>query len=144
MPVIEWCPGVDPLRNPGPLVQVEIGLPAGTDRVTGGLETGHALIDTGAFASMIDAGAAQRMGLRSFGTLATSTAGDHLLTPIHAVGLRVVSGQEGAAPFCELDPWFVLGGNLADLGLLAVLGRDFLRLGILVYHGFTGRFSLSM
>ena len=136
-------PRIQLRENFGAIVQVELRLPRDLKReqrilgVHSGTVVGEALIDTGSDVTAFDLGAAERAGLvkRGAGRLST-VLGRHdgqvplLLGEMEVTGFGI----------------FVLRGrgfHLSHLDYVAVIGRDILRHGILVYNGKEGWATLS-
>ena len=101
--------------------------------------TGIALIDTGASQTCFDEQFARQAGLPIVGTGTMTSATDH------AVQVPVFAGQIIVAGNININVEQGMGANLTGIpGLLALLGRDVLSLGVLVYNGTDGSVSLSI
>ena len=127
----------------GAIVQVELRLPRDLKREQGvfGVHSaaahGDALIDTGSDVTAFDLEAARRAGLVARDTGRLSTVLGH-----HGGRVPVLLGEIQVADFGS----FVVRGrgfHLAHLDYVAVIGRDILRHGILVYNGKEGWATLS-
>ena len=127
----------------GAIVQVELRLPRDLKREQGVLGVhstavqGDALIDTGSDVTAFDLGAAQRAGLVTRDTGRLSTVLGH-----HGGRVPVLLGEIQVADFGS----FVVRGrgfHLSHLDYVAIIGRDILRHGILVYNGKEGWATLS-
>ena len=127
----------------GAIVQVELRLPRDLQREqrTLGLHSvavqGDALIDTGSDVTAFDLGAARTAGLVERDTGRLSTVLGH-----HDDRVPVLLGELGIAAFGA----FVVRGrgfHLAHLDYVAIVGRDILRHGVLVYNGKEGWATLS-
>lgn len=127
----------------GAIVQVELRLPRDLRReqeilgVRSAAVRGDALIDTGADVTAFDLGAARRAGLVKRDTGRLSTVLGH-----HAGRVPLLLGEIQIADFGS----FVIRGrgfHLAHLDYVAIIGRDLLRHGVLVYNGKEGWATLS-
>ena len=124
----------------GPLAPATLTFPdavqrGATGQVLGTLQ-GEALFDTGAAATFIDNEAAQQLGLPIVGAgQMTSASEANVRTPKYAAKLVV--------PRLSLNLEEAMGANLRPHGIVALIGRDVLRHGILVYNGFDGSFSFA-
>jgi len=135
----------------GPAVPVEISLPsdqakkiAAAGQVVPASVVGFALIDTGASASCVDVSVGQKLGLSAINQLTVHTPSGLDKQSVFAVRMDFPGGRLAA-----LDPWFVLGSQLASLGvipgapLVALLGRDYLGGRMLVYNGPMGGWLIA-
>lgn len=122
----------------GAIVQVELRLPRDLKREQGILGVhsaavqGDALIDTGSDVTAFDLRAARRAGLVKRDTGRLSTVLGH-----HAGRVPLLLGELQIADFGS----FVIRGrgfHLAHLDYVAIIGRDILRHGVLVYNGKEG------
>jgi hypothetical protein len=141
---VSWSDGMSIL---GPLLNVEIGIPP---QVANALTkqgaplpqsvVGTALLDTGAAGCVIDEDAAQKLALQPVGAVRVAGVGAPEIRPSYAVRLY----------FPELmNNWFepevVTSSDhlLGKQGILALIGRDFLRHTVLVYNGKLGTITLA-
>ena len=130
-------------ENFGAIVQVEIQLPLNLRQERQALGTSHAkvagdgLIDTGADVSAFDLGAASRAGLERGRTERVMT----VLGP--DAGAPRLFGEIAIPGFGTYPVMRGRGFDLSHLGLVAVIGRDVLRHGVLVYNGREGWATLS-
>ncbi len=101
--------------------------------------SGQALIDTGASGTCIDNDAAQKMGLPII-DIAQVASASHAATfvNVYPVSLEIV-GLPNA-----LDVPRAIGAELAAQGLIALIGRDALGNGVLVYNGMAGAVTLCI
>jgi hypothetical protein len=130
------------LWNDGPLVEVRVGLTAAAEAAN--TQAGQsnaapvkasALIDTGASHSAVRAGLLGPLGLHPVGVISISTPSSHgVQCPLYAVRVTLPQG------FIDTTVSEVpLQGQNID----ALIGRDILRYGILIYQGPTMQFTLS-
>jgi hypothetical protein len=116
------------LRSRGAVLPVEIE----------GVVEGDAMIDTGADSTVLDLATMEEMGLEPTGTLiGQGVVHGRANLPIYSdVSVRVVDGPE-----ITFDR--VVGADIRNLGIVALLGRDMLADSKLVYHGRDGFFALE-
>jgi hypothetical protein len=133
------------LQLQGPKVEIEIAVPAVLAEFLerSGLpvpppQRGFALIDTGASITAVDEGVVASLGIQPIGQMKLSTPSQSMPAWLYAVQLTC-SGV--AMPVLELLD--VVGCTLQPQGFIALLGRNFLRKGVLVYDGPTGAFTMS-
>ncbi len=134
------------LIHNGPVVEVTISADArvAASIVAAGYSlpppiAGLAMIDTGASATCIDEEAAQLLKLPVIDVASvTSASGSATHHNVYAIEIAVV----GSSIRVGLSK--AVGGPLKAQGLLALIGRDVLQNGVLVYNGMTGSFSLSI
>jgi len=133
------------LQLQGPKVAIEIAVPAVLAEFLerSGLpvpppQRGFALIDTGASITAVDEEVVASLGIQPIGQMKLSTPSQSMPAWLYAVQLTC-SGV--AMPVLELLD--VVGCSLQPQGFIALLGRNFLRKGVLVYDGPTGAFTIS-
>ena len=133
------------LQLQGPKVKIEIAVPAVLAEFLerSGLPVppprkGFALIDTGASITAVDEEVVASLGIQPIGQMKLSTPSRSMPAWLYAVQLTC-SGV--AMPVLELLD--VVGCTLQPQGFIALLGRNFLRKGVLVYDGPTGAFTIS-
>jgi len=137
-------PRIQLRENFGAIVQVEIRLPPDLSQekqvlgIYSGLVAGEALIDTGADVTAFDLKAAERAGLVRSGTGSLSTVLGH-----HDSETPLFLGEIEIAGFGAFTVPSGRGFDLSHLDYVAVIGRDILRHGILVYNGREGWATLS-
>lgn len=140
--------GPGPMRARGPVVSVEIGIPSvlaqsfsTASQQIPQPQVVNALIDTGASATSVDQQILQSLGLQPVGqtTLATPS---HVGTSAGVYAVRLSFPQHPAIPVVA-DPIHVISCTLANQGIGALLGRDFLSSAILVYNGPGGFYTLA-
>lgn len=136
------------LRQRGPLIQVQIGVPnalatqlSGTGKNIPPPIVAWGLIDSGASATAVDVDLLATLGIQPTGQVS-------LATPSHAqstAGIYAVSLTFPQAPAktSTVEPLAVMGCTLQAQGIGALLGRDFLEIAVLVYNGPGGFFSVS-
>ena len=135
------------LRAEGPRLTVEIGVPttlatklASSNQPLPQTITGLALIDTGASISCVDEQAvAIPLGLQTIQQMSLATPSQS--TGVANVYLVRVSFPQVGLP--AADELAVIGCTLTNQGIIALLGRDFLKDVLLVYNGTSGVWSLS-
>lgn len=134
----------------GPRVPVRVGiqrsyteqmaLAGGALQINPVTESGHALIDTGAFMSCIDEDVARKLGLSPIDVVnMTSASHESSEANVYAARLEIVAGQ-----VLEFNLAGILGVNLKKQKLIALIGRDILSRCILIYNGTNGQISLSI
>lgn len=143
--IVSVHPGIL-LAQQGPRAQVAISLarPIANEWLQQGLTlpaptSGHALIDTGASHTCIDDEAAQKLGLPVVDVASISSA-SHAATQqnVYPVLLEILGGQ------VVIESVRAIGGPLKAQGLLALIGRDVLRMCTLHYNGVVGQFTLAL
>lgn len=104
---------------------------------------GRALIDTGATRSVIDEKLAEALNLLVIDSvpIATPSHSNHLARVYSGIAIEIETGANNA-PTLFLPR--VIGAPLQEAGFQALLGRDFLLKGVLIYSGPTGNFSLCL
>ncbi len=130
-------------ENFGAIVRVEIQLPLNLRLERQALGpapakvAGEAIIDTGADVSAFDLSAATRAGLERGRT-------ERVMTVLGSdAGAPRLFGEIAISGFGTYTVMRGRGFDLSHLGLVAVIGRDILRHGILVYNGKEGWATLS-
>ncbi len=100
--------------------------------------SGMALIDTGASITCVNESSARQAGFIVIdqGIMSSTSHSNHKV-PIFAG--EIVVTNIGKLPVSR-----VMGANLDDQGIIALIGRDVLQHAILVYTGLDGAFSLSL
>ncbi|MDB5349669.1 MAG: Aspartyl protease [Planctomycetota bacterium] len=137
-----------PIERYGPLVEVAVNMDErfASKRRAVGLPTvmPHvclALADTGASRSLIDHAVIAALGLESIGLieLATaSTGGERKSSRAFLVRMTIALGARSMATTVT-----AVESDLGDFGVGAILGRDFLARGLLVYNGPSGEFTIA-
>jgi predicted aspartyl protease len=126
----------------GPLVEVTFGLLRSAQlALTSSDEPlptpirATALIDTGASGSVVKASLLQPLGLHPVGTVTVNTPTSHDVScPTFAVQMTLPNG------FVDVT---VIEAPLDGQNIEALIGRDVLRHGLLIYQGITNQFTLS-
>lgn len=130
----------------GPIVEVSISVApivAQTILSAGGTVPppvkGLGLIDTGASGTCVDDDAAAALQLPVTGT-ATMVSASHAGSQrnLYPIQLEVVGWP------IKMQTNRAMGASLKAQGLVALIGRDILRVCVLVYNGGAGTFSLSI
>ena len=101
---------------------------------------GEALVDTGATFSAIDIRLARalRLSIVNQTRIATPSDSSHAADVYSGIVVHIKHTE------ARIALPSVVGANLQALGIQALLGRDVLAIGILVYSGHTGSFSFSI
>ena len=121
------------LQTAGPLFRVSL-----MDREASNNVAGAALLDTGARQTCFDENVARTLGLPVVDEAVLRTpSGDEQLRPCFTGTLRL----DG---FGNLGVERAVGCSLAELGLIALIGRDALSAAVFVYNGADGSYSLSV
>lgn len=143
-------PGPAALLHVGPVLPVEVTIPSALSDYLSkqGQQiptpvSGLALIDTGATRSCVDSQAISSLGVNPIGISFLGTArgqSRHHLYPAKFVF---------AAIKFEIEFSSAVGVDLSGQGvggqqLVALIGRDVLLRGVLIYHGTLGTFSLAL
>ncbi|MFA6209143.1 MAG: hypothetical protein WCT03_11235, partial [Candidatus Obscuribacterales bacterium] len=146
-------PTPDPngLRNLGPVIQVEIHAPDAliASLVAAGLPippavNGLALIDTGASVSCVEDSVMSMLGVNPIGVQNVRGVAGQNQHSVYPAKL-VFPPNVGAFAFSSM-----VGVNLAGQGhaglppFVALVGRDILMNGLLVYNGTNGSFTLAL
>lgn len=132
----------------GPLVDITINLSEEltAERRAAGLPMMKpylcvALVDTGAKMSLIGPEAVAALGLETVGTIDLSTpTTDREPKPCRAFAARFTLTLGARSTTKALT---VVEADLFDVGVGAILGRDFLEGCLLLYNGPTGEFTLA-
>ncbi len=140
-------PVSDVLVSLGPRVQVVVHA---TDKHAQALKaagigvqavSGWGIIDTGATRTAVDGTVARRVGLPSVGKSISVSVNDAQEVRTYAGKVTIkANGLEISIGSNEMQ-----GLDLKErLGIIALIGRDLLSAGVLVYNGTDGSFSLSI
>jgi predicted aspartyl protease len=129
----------------GPTIPVEIAIPDELARYYSARNipipppvTGDALIDTGASITAVDLAVLQQLGIQPVGTANVYTPQGSDVQELFPVRLTL----SGTAIVMRLKA--VLGSQLRNQNIMALIGRNVLSSCVLVYNGPFGNFSLSM
>lgn len=124
----------------GVLLSVEIGVhPSLAKKATPGPPVfGKALVDTGATSTAIDRNVPQRLGLSPAGARDILTPNGRATAQLYAVELRFPGIDLPSVPSTQ-----VAGVTLAELGLVALIGRDMLSRFVVTYNGPLGLVTLA-
>ena len=144
----------DGLAASGPIIQVEIQPPLilaqAFQKVGAPLPTpvqGFALIDTGASISSADTSVFTQMGINQNGVALVGTAGGQQQQFTYPArlsfpGTGIPAFDRPKMLGCDLGGSVVLG--IPNAKLIALIGRDILKLFVFVYNGTAGVWSLSI
>lgn len=131
------------LRLKGPCCPIDISLPQILiDQLTQqGTQipppvSGHALIDTGASISAIDFSVITSLQISPIGVINIGTAGGSVQTNLYPARFILLD--------LEIELGRVIGANLRQFNIIALIGRDMLSRFLMIYHGPAGRFTLSI
>ena len=100
---------------------------------------GDALIDTGASRTVVAEDALQQLGVQPVGLTQVLTPSGQELQLLYPVAIAFVGTPERYS-FSQV----VGSPHLRTQGLLALIGRDLLAGGLLVYNGHAGMFTLAL
>ncbi len=134
------------LLQHGPIVQVVAGLAQtfADQLLQHGVSlpqpvSGNALIDTGASTTCIDEKIARQMKLPAIDVVSMASA-SHAATQqnVYPVQMQIV----GSPIRVEIPR--AIGANLQSQGIIALIGRDYLRHCTLHYNGVTGEITLAI
>lgn len=157
MPVVKarFFPGAQPpsaanypalLQAIGPLLPVQVEVPAAlAEQITraGGQiphpVTGKALVDTGASVSGVHQPVLSGLGVKPVGTTSMDTAGGPQQTSLYPIKIVMIMAPLALA----VEYSSVVGVDLTGMGIIALLGRDFLKRTLLIYDGPTGEVTLA-
>lgn len=96
------------------------------------------LVDTGSKGSAINCGIAQQLGIQSCGVVAIYSGTDaYVEVPAYAVRLVLTSALDLETKVIELNLDHIPGAD-------AVIGRDFLSYGVLIYSSRSREFTLAL
>jgi hypothetical protein len=131
------------LRQRGPVVLVNVAVTSAAEAALA--KAGEtvpppvpvtAVLDTGSFASAIGPGIAQRLGLKPVGVMPVSTpSSSNVPMPLYA--LRLILPQNVVFETTAIE------ARLQGQGIGALIGRDVLSKGVMVYIGYANQFTFS-
>jgi hypothetical protein len=130
------------LAADGPLIEVTFWLVAAARQALAGQQLAvpaavqaSALIDTGASGSCVQQGLLGPLGLHPVGSMPVNTpTSQNVICPLYAVQLSMPNA------FIDVT---VIEAPLQGQNIQALIGRDILRHGVLIYQGHIGHFTLS-
>ncbi len=134
---------IESLRSRGPILPIQIGLPqaSANGEPAAVMEEVQALVDTGASATVVDMGTAERLGLVPTGSVDVAGVTGQSTQPIF--GARIVMPEPGYT----FDPIEIIGAPLNQPGYAAnfevLIGRNLLCSMLMTYDGTRGQFSLN-
>jgi len=151
MPVHDWGLGAGPgqpdpslLERHGPVIPAQIEIPTvlAQQMQRAGAPvpqpvTGNALIDTGATLSAVDAQVLTSLGIASTGIVPVWTPSGPTRQPVFASKVAIPAMR------LVVEIPRVLGAQLQGAGIIALLGRDFLRHTLFEYNGTLGILTLA-
>lgn len=137
------------LESAGPILDVEVNIPqplmdllSSQNKPVPTPSPGWALIDTGASRTCVDGTLLSRLGINPIGIVSVGTAGGTVqcqLFPARldfpAIGMRI---DFGSVVSVDLQ-----GQTINEKPVIALIGRDVLSRGLLIYAGRGGFFSLA-
>jgi len=134
------------LAQLGPRAQVAIGLakPMASQWFLQGIAlpaplSGHALFDTGASVTCVDDETARQLGLPIINMVSIASASHEASQHnVYPISLEILG------PNIIFESIYAVGGPLKAQGLVALIGRDVLRLCTLHYNGPVGQFTLAL
>ncbi len=138
------------LAHFGPILQISVSIPQVLAALYTSLQiplpspvTGTALIDTGAMKSCVHGPIMSNLGVNPIGIITALTAAGPALQNLYPAHFTF------PATNIEIDFSSVVGSDLSGQiingqQLIALIGRDVLSLGILIYNGSLGTFSFSI
>jgi predicted aspartyl protease len=128
----------------GPRIEIEISVPdvlaqtlLSQNLPIPAPQLGKALIDTGASNTSIDDGVARALGLQIHNQIPISTPSGQTTHNVYAARLTFPASRLQPIPLLS-----VAGTELANQGLIALLGRDFLGGKMLIYDGILSQVTL--
>lgn len=131
----------------GPKVEVEISLTSALQQTLQANKTmipgpvkGEALIDSGAQISCIDDTVASKLGINSIGQIQGGWMAGSSIRNLFSAKLTIVEGNQR----WQFESASVMGVDIIKQGLVALIGRNFLSKGMMVYSGFLGIVDLSI
>lgn len=144
----------DGLAASGPIIQVQIQAPQvlaqALQKVAAPLPLpvqGFALIDTGASISSADTSVFTQLGISQNGVALVGTAGGRQQQYTYAArlsfpGTGIPAFDHPKMLGCDLGGQAVLG--IPNVKIIALIGRDILKLFVFVYNGTAGVWSISI
>lgn len=138
--------GADQLRDLGPKVLVDCHVPAARAQALAAAKTpvpgpisGPALIDTGASLTVVNEQALKSLGVSPIGIAEVMTPSGKAQQYLYPAELVFAGTQIPKAVLAR-----VAGSpHLQAQNLLALIGRDVLQFGVLIYNGSAGMFTLT-
>lgn len=137
----------------GPILAIEIHVPtaiaqqlSAANKPIPAPATGYALVDTGATLTCVHEPILKALGLNPVGPITSGTAAGMVQQNAYAAQIRIPSNGYVAdlAPVGGVD----LSGQVVQMQgnppLIALLGRNLLMQGVLVYNGSAGVWSFSV
>lgn len=101
---------------------------------------GMALIDAGTTLSFIDDTLASKLGINPTGRINSGGMRGSSVGNSYPVKLTILAGNQR----WTFETTRALGVNIVSQGLIALIGRDFLSKGIMIYSGFMGIIDLGI
>ena len=150
LPAGEYRPNPTILATIGPVLAISVSIPQALAALYTRQQvplpspiTGPALIDTGATRSCIHVPIMSNLGVNPIGVVTSGTPAGQVLHSLYPAHFTF------PATNIEIDFTSVVGVDLSgqiinDQQLIALVGRDVLSMGILVYNGTTGTFTFAM
>jgi hypothetical protein len=138
----------DLLAKDGPIVDIEVAVPnILRDYLTKNKlnvpETvkGKGLINTGAAVSCIDDSVAIKLNVKPTGIVRGHGMSGESNRNLYSAQIAIVAGPQQKWTF---ESTRIMGVDIQKQGLIALIGRDFLRNGMMIYSGFSGIVDLGI
>ena len=139
--------GPDVLAREGPRVEVEVFvstvlqqfLQNNNNKIPSPIK-GLALVDTGAQISCIDDTVATKLGISPSGQIHGSGMSGYSPRNSYSAKLAIIAANQR----WQFESAKVMGVDIINQGLIALIGRDFLSKGMMTYSGFMGIVDLSI
>jgi hypothetical protein len=138
----------DLLAKDGPIVDLEIAVPnilrdylVKNNKNIPEVVKGKGLIDTGAAVSCIDDSIATKLNVKPTGVARGHGMSGESIRNLYSVQISIVAAPQQKWTF---ESTRIMGVEIEKQGLIALIGRDFLRNGIMIYSGFSGIVDLGI
>jgi hypothetical protein len=130
------------LTETGPLVAVEVGIPAAlkTHLAEKGLPippavSGYALVDTGAFATAVDESIFTSLGVQHINEIVTETPSGSGKSKIYPASVTFPGMNVNEMPMEQVVGCTLKWKARGDKEIIMLLGRDLLQWFVLIYNG---------
>jgi hypothetical protein len=138
------------LTETGPLVQVEVSLPAALKKYLSekghpipSPQSGFALVDTGASATAVDQTIFDALGIQQIDTIPTSTPHGAGTSPVYPASLTFPGLNLTDMPMERVIGCNLKWTNIEGKEVIMLLGRDLLKYFLMVYNGLSSDLFLS-